>query len=255
MVFSSSSTPLCSSLTTTIPRNSLCKTSSLFHHHSLNHRRDEFLQYPNGISSKNHLRRTKKFTPCSKTESGVERKSSSEVDCVGTGLDVECVVNPSEEFSKDSKFRFQGDEGVEWLGTILEWGLLISPFFFWGTAMVAMKEVLPKTGPFFVSSFRLIPAGLMLVAFAASRVGVSPLDSMLGSLLHSSLQLMLLVFRYLSCTISSIPVLPMLVGVSFQSSAQFFSLGHHSFSLDLYDGQGFLAEGLQRTSAGLGSVR
>ncbi|XP_055803816.1 WAT1-related protein At3g02690, chloroplastic [Solanum dulcamara] len=208
----SSSTPLCSSLTTTVPRNSLCKTSSLFHHHSLNHRRDEFLQYPNGISSKNHLRRTKKFTPCSKTESGVERKSSSEVDCVGTGLDVECVVNPSEEFSKDSKFRFQGDEGVEWLGTILEWGLLISPFFFWGTAMVAMKEVLPKTGPFFVSSFRLIPAGLMLVAFAASR----------GRNFPSGFN------AWLSITL--------------------FAL------VDATCFQGFLAEGLQRTSAGLGSV-
>lgn len=35
--------------------------------------------------------------------------------------------------------------------------------------MVAMKEVLPKTGPLFVSSFRLVPSGLLLVAFAASR--------------------------------------------------------------------------------------
>lgn len=35
--------------------------------------------------------------------------------------------------------------------------------------MVAMKEVLPKTGPFFVSSFRLIPAGVLLVGFAAAR--------------------------------------------------------------------------------------
>lgn len=51
----------------------------------------------------------------------------------------------------------------------LDWGLLISPFFFWGTAMVAMKEVIPKTGPFFISSFRLIPAGLLLIGFAASK--------------------------------------------------------------------------------------
>lgn len=52
---------------------------------------------------------------------------------------------------------------------VLEWALLVSPFFFWGTAMVAMKEVLPKTGPLFISSFRLIPSGFLLVAFAASR--------------------------------------------------------------------------------------
>uniref|UniRef100_A0A6N2KD75 EamA domain-containing protein n=1 Tax=Salix viminalis TaxID=40686 RepID=A0A6N2KD75_SALVM len=50
--------------------------------------------------------------------------------------------------------------------TITETAVLVSPFFFWGTSMVAMKEVLPLTGPFFVSSFRLIPAGLLLVAFA-----------------------------------------------------------------------------------------
>ncbi|CAI5527353.1 unnamed protein product [Closterium sp. Naga37s-1] len=47
--------------------------------------------------------------------------------------------------------------------------LLISPFFFWGSSMVAMKDVLPKAGPMFVASVRLIPAGLLLVAFAASR--------------------------------------------------------------------------------------
>lgn len=35
--------------------------------------------------------------------------------------------------------------------------------------MVAMKEILPKTGPVFVSAFRLVPAGLLLVAFAGFR--------------------------------------------------------------------------------------
>lgn len=241
--FSSSSSPLCYSLTTIHlnPTNSLCKISSLpptlFHHHSVNHRGDESLQssllplspYPSRNSSKNQLRlnfRSKKFTSYSKTkatESGVEEKptsssSSSEVDCVGTGLDVECVVNPSEELFKDSKFRFQnvtGDEGVssmELLGTILEWGLLISPFFFWGTAMVAMKEVLPKTGPFFVSAVRLVPAGLMLVGFAASRGRNFP------------------------------------SGFTAWLSITLFAL------VDAACFQGFLAEGLQRTSAGLGSV-
>ncbi|KAH0698031.1 hypothetical protein KY290_015843 [Solanum tuberosum] len=217
--FSSSSTPLCSSLTRN-PTNSLCKTSSLFHHHSLNHARDEFLQYPNTISFNNLHFRTKKFTVCSKTESGVEQKppssssSSSELDCVGTGLDVECVVNRSEEFPKDSNLRFQDERvsSMELLQTILEWGLLISPFFFWGTAMVAMKEVLPKTGPFFVSSFRLIPAGLMLVGFAASR----------GRNYPSGFN------AWLSITLFAI--------------------------VDATCFQGFLAEGLQRTSAGLGSV-
>ncbi|KAL9320189.1 hypothetical protein ACSQ67_012028 [Phaseolus vulgaris] len=78
--------------------------------------------------------------------------------------------------------------------------------------MVAMKEVLPKCGPFFVSAFRLIPAGFLLVGFAASR----------GKSLPSGFN------AWLSITL--------------------FAL------VDATCFQGFLAEGLQRTSAGLGSV-
>ncbi|VFQ88170.1 unnamed protein product [Cuscuta campestris] len=98
------------------------------------------------------------------------------------------------------------------LSEIWEWALLVSPFFFWGTAMVAMKEVLPKTGPFFVSAFRLIPAGFLLVGFAASR----------GRKFPSGLN------AWLSITL--------------------FAL------IDAACFQGFLAEGLEKTSAGLGSV-
>jgi len=47
--------------------------------------------------------------------------------------------------------------------------LLVSPFSFWGSSMVAMKDVLPQAGPMFVAAFRLIPAGALLVAYAASR--------------------------------------------------------------------------------------
>ncbi|KAK8945009.1 WAT1-related protein [Platanthera zijinensis] len=35
--------------------------------------------------------------------------------------------------------------------------------------MVVMKEVIPKLGPFFVSAFRLIPAGAILIGFAAAK--------------------------------------------------------------------------------------
>ncbi|CAK7337345.1 unnamed protein product [Dovyalis caffra] len=75
-----------------------------------------------------------------------------------------------------------------------------------------MKEVLPLTGPFFVASFRLIPAGLLLVAFAGFK----------GRPLPSGLT------AWLSITL--------------------FAL------VDASCFQGFLAQGLQRTSAGLGSV-
>lgn len=58
--------------------------------------------------------------------------------------------------------------------TALEWVILISPFFFWGTAMVVMKEIIPKAGPFFVSSVRLIPAGIILIGFASFRGSKQP---------------------------------------------------------------------------------
>ncbi|KMS99675.1 hypothetical protein BVRB_1g021660 [Beta vulgaris subsp. vulgaris] len=78
--------------------------------------------------------------------------------------------------------------------------------------MVAMKEVLPKVGPFFVASFRLIPAGLLLIGYAGAKG--RPLPS----------------------------------GFNAWFSISLFAL------VDASCFQGFLAEGLQRTSAGLGSV-
>lgn len=44
---------------------------------------------------------------------------------------------------------------------------LISPFFFWGSAMIVMKAVLPQTAPLFLGAFRLIPAGLLVLLVAA----------------------------------------------------------------------------------------
>lgn len=48
--------------------------------------------------------------------------------------------------------------------------LLISPFFLWGTAMVAMKGVIPNTTPLFMAGVRLVPAGV-LVLVAATVMG------------------------------------------------------------------------------------
>ncbi len=45
--------------------------------------------------------------------------------------------------------------------------LLVMPFFLWGTAMVAMKGVMPHTTPFFMASIRLVPAGLLVLIVAA----------------------------------------------------------------------------------------
>jgi len=40
---------------------------------------------------------------------------------------------------------------------------LIAPFFFWGTAMVAMKGSLDHTAPLFLATVRLLPAGLLIL--------------------------------------------------------------------------------------------
>ncbi|XP_020992099.1 WAT1-related protein At3g02690, chloroplastic [Arachis duranensis] len=145
---------------------------------------------------------------------------SSAVDCVGTGQDVECVAPFANEeqrqngtVSLSSENNKEQGESLKCLAEGLwELTVLVSPFFFWGTAMVAMKEVIPRTGPFFVSAFRLIPAGFLLIGFAASRG--RPFPSGLNAWLSISL----------------------------------FAV------VDAACFQGFLAEGLQRTSAGLGSV-
>ncbi|MGK7940450.1 MAG: DMT family transporter [Crocosphaera sp.] len=44
--------------------------------------------------------------------------------------------------------------------------LLIAPFFLWGTAMVAMKGVIPQTTPFFMAGLRLVPAGILVLLVA-----------------------------------------------------------------------------------------
>lgn len=90
--------------------------------------------------------------------------------------------------------------------------LLIAPFFFWGTAMVAMKGVIPNTTPLFMAGVRILPAGILLLL-----VGILQGRKQPGS----------------------------------WKAWLWISL------FALIDGalfQGFLAEGLVRTGAGLGSV-
>ncbi|HTL87789.1 MAG TPA: EamA family transporter [Leptolyngbya sp.] len=90
--------------------------------------------------------------------------------------------------------------------------LLIAPFFLWGTAMVAMKGVIPNTTPFFMAGVRLLPAGI-LVLLAAIWMGRSQPKGWAAWL--------------------------WIGGFALIDGALF---------------QGFLAQGLVRTGAGLGSV-
>jgi drug/metabolite transporter (DMT)-like permease len=90
--------------------------------------------------------------------------------------------------------------------------LLIAPFFLWGTAMVAMKGVMPHTTPLFLAGVRLVPAG-MLILIAAALMGRSQPKGWLAWIW---------------------------IGLFGLVDATLF--------------QGFLAEGLAKTGAGLGSV-
>jgi len=90
--------------------------------------------------------------------------------------------------------------------------LLIAPFFFWGTAMVAMKGVIPNTTPLFMAGVRLLPAGFLVLATAAIAGRPQPKGW--------TAWLWIALFALVDGTLF----------------------------------QGFLAEGLMRTGAGLGSV-
>lgn len=90
--------------------------------------------------------------------------------------------------------------------------LLITPFFLWGTAMVAMKGVIPHTTPLFMAGVRLIPAGVLILIAAAFMDKPQPKSW--------AAWLWIALFALVDGTLF----------------------------------QGFLAEGLVRTSAGLGSV-
>lgn len=90
--------------------------------------------------------------------------------------------------------------------------LLIAPFFLWGTAMVAMKGVIPNTTPLFLAGVRLVPAGILLLV--AAMIMGRPQPKSWAAWLWISL-------------------FAIVDGALFQ---------------------GFLAEGLVRTGAGLGSV-
>ncbi len=90
--------------------------------------------------------------------------------------------------------------------------LPLAPFFLWGTAMVAMKGVIPHTTPLFMAGVRLLPAGLLVLIAAA----------ILGRNRPQNWRAWLWIVFF-----------AIVDGVMFQ---------------------GFLAEGLVRTDAGLGSA-
>ena len=143
------------------------------------------------------------------------------LECVVVGMEAACVLSEDEGDVEEGASRSDApssakktreDDRPSGALAALGGAALVSPFFLWGTSMVAMKEVLPATSPLFVASVRLVPAGLVLIAWAASQKRPWPKgkDAWLA-----------------------ISLFALVDGTAFQ---------------------GCLSEGLQRTSAGLGSV-
>jgi len=125
------------------------------------------------------------------------------------------AVKPDSEGVGEQGEASDGGGALGVLGT----AALVSPFFFWGTSMVAMKGVMTgawggagDVSPLFVAAVRVIPAGAAVVAWAAATGRRGPSD---------------------------------LTG---WGAVAAFAL------VDATLFQGCLAEGLERTSAGLGSV-
>ncbi|GLC43811.1 hypothetical protein PLESTB_000910500 [Pleodorina starrii] len=148
------------------------------------------------------------------------QSTHQEIQCTLSGLDsVMCVIedvpDAEDETSAASSMALPvvaAQAHVSPLATVMETALLVSPFFFWGTSMVAMKSVIPHTTPLVLGALRLLPAGLLLVGWAASTGRAQP---------------------------SSLKAWAWVLAFALVDAACF---------------QGFLAEGLTKTSAGLGSV-
>lgn len=127
-------------------------------------------------------------------EAAVDRTADESLNCVVVGMEAACVVGEDESgggaaegvdkaveasssSSEEEENVASGDGGgggsevdaSSGVLGLLGGAALVSPFFLWGTSMVAMKEVLPATSPLFVASVRLVPAGAVLIAWAASK--------------------------------------------------------------------------------------
>jgi drug/metabolite transporter (DMT)-like permease len=165
-------------------------------------------------SSNNNKNNAENNSSSSATVSN-EQNTTEDLACYGVGAEVTCVV-PEYETNDDLDPTRTSSGGMStersYVAPFIDTLLLISPFFFWGTSMVAMKQLGPHTTPLFLAAWRLIPAGVVLLLWAQATGRKQPSSSM----------------AWLAIALFGIAD-----GTMFQ---------------------GFLAEGLQRTSAGLGSV-
>ena len=162
------------------------------------------------------------------TSTSSSSSAEPELECVVVGMEAACVLSVDDDDDDDGESGGDasstssvarvgvGDDddadAATGFAALLGGAALVSPFFLWGTSMVAMKTVLPATSPLFVASVRLVPAGAVLIAWAALNKRPWPNTANAWA---------------------AIALFGLVDGTMFQ---------------------GFLSEGLQRTSAGLGSV-
>lgn len=125
---------------------------------------------------------------------------------------------------------------------------LIAPFFFWGTAMVAMKETLDHTTPLFLATLRLLPAGFLVLLVGLWRLKLWRLKQ------GNPTDVLENVIDLADETLAGQERID-------RSPTVIQSIGWQGWiwiiAFALVDGtlfQGFLAEGLTHTGAGLGSV-
>jgi hypothetical protein len=61
------------------------------------------------------------------------------VECVGEGQAVRCTISDEPDLTAEAGPASSLTADTAWLSPVPATALLISPFFFWGTSMVAMK--------------------------------------------------------------------------------------------------------------------
>ena len=108
---------------------------------------------------------------------GPAPRDGGEMECAAAGMDsVVCDITVPEgreggastsRPDNNSLTDILADPSLDVLAKTLTVGNLVSPFFFWGTSMVVMKSLVPHTSGLFVGAARLIPAGFLLVLWAA----------------------------------------------------------------------------------------
>ena len=110
--------------------------------------------------------------------SGIDGSSASpgtthhqpRLECIATGDSIVCeIATSSQESTDDEEEPSDAATPSTSSSSLLSTALLIFPFFAWGTSMPALKLVMPHVAsPLLLGAIRLVPAGFLLVGWAAA---------------------------------------------------------------------------------------